>query len=199
MMNRSPQNIINGAVGKENKRTTALNTKREAYPQETRMTVRALQLKNEQKQGNDPPTPPEGQCEQIAADASPPGPLGLVNGIEGEEAEDHQLRQLPFSSPSSAFGALPMPMEVLEGHLWEALWPYMCVPQILQMRVASHNWNNASKYGPYCELFFYLMKHEQTDGEELVSSPFVLFDYMRTVKSRSTDGNEDSLFNRYLA
>ena len=33
----------------------------------------------------------------------------------------------------------------------------MCVSENLQMRVAAQAWNDASKYGSYCELFFFLM------------------------------------------
>ena len=50
----------------------------------------------------------------------------------------------------------------------------LCVPEILQMGVKSHNWNNAGKYGPFCELFFFLMKHEPADGEALVGWSFGL-------------------------
>ena len=40
---------------------------REAYPQETRTTMRVLHLKNGKKEmGKNPPPPPEGQCVQIA-------------------------------------------------------------------------------------------------------------------------------------
>ena len=39
------------------------------------------------------------------------------------------------------------------GPLWEELWSYVCVLEILQLHVAAQAWNNASKYGPYCELF----------------------------------------------
>ena len=33
-----------------------------------------------------PPPPPEGQCVQMAADANRPGPQGLANEMESEEA-----------------------------------------------------------------------------------------------------------------
>ena len=42
------------------------------------------------------------------------------------------------------------------------------------MRVTSQNWNNAGKYGPCCELFFFLMKHEPADDEAPVGSPCAL-------------------------
>ena len=34
-----------------------------------------------------PPPPPEGHCVQMAADANPPGPPGLANEMESEEAD----------------------------------------------------------------------------------------------------------------
>ena len=51
-----------------------------------------------------------------------------------------------------------IPLErVLEGPPWEALWPHMCVPEILQMHVTAQAWNDV-KDGPCCELFLFLMK-----------------------------------------
>ena len=55
----------------------------------------------------------------------------------------------------------------------------MCVLEILQTRVTSQKWNKAGKYGPDCEVFFILMKHEPVDGEALVGPPFGLFDCVR--------------------
>ena len=49
--------------------------------------------------------------------------------------------------------------QVLEEVLWEAFWTYMCVPEVLQMLVTAQKRNDVSKYGPCCELFFFLMKH----------------------------------------
>ena len=66
--------------------------------------------------------------------------------------------------------------QVLEGLLSEALLPYVCASEIVQMRVTSQTWNNAGQYGPYCEVFFFFMKHEPADGEALVGSPFGLCD-----------------------
>ena len=56
----------------------------------------------------------------------------------------------------------------------------MCVPEILQLRVAAQAWNNTSKYGPYCELFCFLMRHEPGDGEAVVCSLLGLYGYMLT-------------------
>ena len=44
---------------------------------------------------------------------------------------------------------------MLEGPLWEALSPCMCVPEIMQLRAAG-----ASKYGTYCEMFYIRVKRE---------------------------------------
>ena len=65
--------------------------------------------------------------------------------------------------------------------------PYMCGSEILQMRGASQNWNNACKYGPFCELFFFLVKHEPAKGEVSVGSPFGLCEYMPTLESIVTE------------
>ena len=113
---------------------------------------------------------------QIRTDASWTDSMGLHNVCSA----------FPCSSPSSAIRALKME-QVLEGPLWEAQWPYMCVPEILQARVAAQNSNNAGKHGPYCELFFCLMKHEPADGEAQMDLSSGLCDYMRAVESRSTD------------
>ena len=42
------------------------------------------------------------------------------------------------------------------GALLKAPWAL----EILQMRVTAQAWKDVSKYGPYCELFFFLMKCE---------------------------------------
>ena len=94
--------------------------------------------------------PPEGQSVQIVADASP-------LGRQGWRAEWRMMR-LIISSGSfrvqakAVFWCAPDGARV-GGPLWEALWPYMSVPEILQVRAAAQAWNDASKYGPYWELF----------------------------------------------
>ena len=66
------------------------------------------------------------------------------------------------------------PMEqVLEGGLWEALWKFL---SFLQMRVTSQNWRNAGKYGTYCEMFFFSMKHKPAKEDAPVGTSFGLFD-----------------------
>ena len=84
---------------------------------------------------------------------------------------------------------------------WEALWPCTGVPEILQMRTAAQAWNIASKYGPYCELFFFLIKNELVEGEAFVGMRFGLCDCIRTVETRGTvpkGGHEDTLFQGVL-
>ena len=44
---------------------------------------------------------------------------------------------------------------------------FLNVPEILQMHATDQEFNYASKYGPYCELFFFLMRRE-TDPTEAV-------------------------------
>ena len=109
--------------------------------------------------------------------------MSFFSSNEGVEAEDYL-----FSNLSIAFNPLKMhPVEVLEGPLWEALWPHLCVPDILQMHVAAKNWNDAGRFGPFCELFFFLMRHELGDGEAAVGSPVDLCEYMPTLNSRGTE------------
>ena len=45
-----------------------------------------------------------------------------------------------------------MGLTILKGASWEALWPYL--------NEAARAWNDATKYGAYFELFFFLMEHE---------------------------------------
>ena len=86
------------------------------------------------------------------------------------------------------FEFLGLQMEqVLDGPLSEALWPYMGVPELLQMRTAAQAWNDSTRYEP-------------ADGEAFVGSPFGLCDCIRVVESRGTKlegGNEGTLVNGY--
>ena len=48
------------------------------------------------------------------------------------------------------------------------LWHYMCVLEIRQMRVTAEAWNDASRSGPICEIFFFLTRpvlQDEPDGE----------------------------------
>ena len=67
-----------------------------------------------------------------------------------------------------------------------ALWPFMRVPEIVQMRMTAQNWNNVGKYGAHCELFFFLMKQlaSRWRGAGLASWSVC---YMRTVESRGSE------------
>ena len=73
--------------------------------------------------------------------------------------------------PQQFFGVLQMD-QVLEGSFWEALWPYLCVPEILHMRTTAQAWNDSTRHGPHCEWFFFLMKNEPAGGATFVGSPF---------------------------
>ena len=44
------------------------------------------------------------------------------------------------------------PPMMLEGPSWEAMWHFLDVPEILQRRAAAQEFNDATKYGPVCEL-----------------------------------------------
>ena len=45
--------------------------------------------------------------------------------------------------------------------------PHMCVPEIPQVRVTAQTWNDANKYGPYCELFFLLISMSQIGQRDM--------------------------------
>ena len=49
---------------------------------------------------------------------------------------------------------------MLEGPSWEAMWPFLIVQEILQMRATVKQCNNATRYRPFREFFFFLMPHE---------------------------------------
>ena len=36
----------------------------------------------------------------------------------------------------------------------------MCVPEVLHMRATAREFNDATKYSPFCELFFFLVRRE---------------------------------------
>ena len=63
----------------------------------------------------------------------------------------------------------------------------MCVPEILaDARVAAQNWNTAIKYGPHCELIFFLMKHEPADGGVAGELAVWSVSLLATMESRGT-------------
>ena len=56
---------------------------------------------------------------------------------------------------------VPLERGVLEGPLWEALWPpHVRSRNSIGVPVTAPAWDDAGKYGPYCELFFLLMRLE---------------------------------------
>ena len=57
----------------------------------------------------------------------------------------------------------------LEGPAWEALWTYLNVAEISQTRVTVQEFNDATKYRPYCEVFFFLMGPEPERGQGVKS------------------------------
>ena len=80
---------------------------------------------------------------------------------------------LSFLKPWQCVRSIAKMEQVLEGPFRGALWPDMCVPEILQMRVTAQNVNNAGLHEPYCELFFFLLEHESANGDAPVSSPLI--------------------------
>ena len=55
------------------------------------------------------------------------------------------------------------------------MWPNVTVPEILQMRVTAQAWDDAIKYGPYCELFIIFKinrEPELTEPHLSLSIPF---------------------------
>ena len=61
---------------------------------------------------------------------------------------------------------------MLEGPSWEAMQPFSNVPEIAQMRATAQAFHDATKYGPYCELFFFSMRRE-TDPTEPIPARHV--------------------------
>ena len=86
-INRSVKGIIHESWSRWEGETRGrqLPKEKEACPKETRRTA-----SRKRKVDRGSPPPPEGQCVQIDADANPPGPPGLVNEDESEEASDFQ-------------------------------------------------------------------------------------------------------------
>ena len=102
-----------------------------------------------------------------------PGPPGHVHENDGEEAKDYQSLSLAFSQASAfPFPLLDVSSGARGGASLGGTVVFLCVLEILQLRVAPQAWNNASTCGPYCELFFFLMMNEQGDGEAAVCSHF---------------------------
>ena len=68
---------------------------------------------------------------------------------------------------------------MLEGFLWEANVAVLDVPEIVQMRVTAQQHDDATKHGPYCELFLVRRETDPTEPvparhvgtESLFSSP----------------------------
>ena len=82
---------------------------------------------------------------------------------------DESREIMIFVKFSSSLSFLILVLTMLGEPSWEALWPYLNVPESLQMRVSAQPFNDATKYGPYCELFLFLMKsqpepHVSTDS-----------------------------------
>ena len=72
---------------------------------------------------------------------------------------------------------------VMEGPLWELISPLLA-PE--KPRAAVKEWNKGSKYGPYGELFLFLMRKEPyaTSGN-FVSTPSEGHEFMRDVEQGS--------------
>ena len=59
--------------------------------------------------------------------------------------------------------------QVLEEPLPVALWRYIFVQEILQMRATVQAWNDASRLWPCCELFFFYFLLRREPGGALVA------------------------------
>ena len=103
--------------------------------------------------------------------------MGVLYGRRSGVQLSDDIAHAVASTRSSRFCRVEMEL-VLEGHLWEALWPYISVQEILQLRTSARVWNKTSEYGPHCDLFF-LMKSEPTKGEEPIGVSCKFSDYMR--------------------
>ena len=51
---------------------------------------------------------------------------------------------------------------------WKGVWPFMDAWDSVRLRMASTHWNAPGKYGPYGELFFFLLKKEPMVVIEMV-------------------------------
>ena len=53
--------------------------------------------------------------------------------------------------------------------LWEeVLWPFLDARDSVRLRTTSKQWNVSGRYGPYGELFFFLLKEKPVVISELV-------------------------------
>ena len=68
--------------------------------------------------------------------------------------------------------AISLQMMILEEPSWEAVWPFLNDPEILQMCATAQEFNDATEYGPYFELFFFLM-HRETDSTKPIADRHV--------------------------
>ena len=60
-------------------------------------------------------------------------------------------------SPMAAVGFL---RSLWEKPIWDGVWPYSDPMDTVCLRTASMEWNVPGKYGPQCELFFFLIQKE---------------------------------------
>ena len=58
--------------------------------------------------------------------------------------------------------------KVFEGPCREGMWPFLDAWDVVFLRTAASVWNVAKKYGPYGELFFFLIKNEPVFDREAV-------------------------------
>ena len=58
--------------------------------------------------------------------------------------------------------------KVWGGSSWEGVWPFLDPWDVVGLRTTASVWNVPKEYGPYSELFFFLIKKEPTICEKVV-------------------------------
>ena len=146
------------AHGRENKAVTARTQKVEAYSHETQIAREPSKMRKRRRKckkdrhhlKDNVHRAPTGQDQQ-----------NLCLKSEGGEAADCQWF-VPFLPVVSCFQW----SRCWRAFFWEALWLCMRVPDILQVHATTQTWDDKSKSGPYCELFFRLASHETGDAPD---------------------------------
>ena len=143
-----------------------MKKKREACPQETRTTVRVPHLKKWQ----------EGGGKKHRHDLKD-NVYRLLQTPVRQDRRDLRMKmrvrrpiitRVLFSSLSFSFPA----QDVSSGGSAGGFPRFLCAfLNCCRCGVTAQTSNDAGRFGPYCELFFFLIRHEPGDGEAAVCSP----------------------------
>ena len=76
--------------------------------------------------------------------------------------------------------------QVLEELLWETTCPLWSPADVVELRISSKYWSKGSKYGPYGELFFFLVeKNPKNKSGKFTKTPLQLCDFARVMEQDS--------------